>query len=76
MPLPGSPLVDAGDEYCTDINGTLLQLDQRGYPRTVEGDDLPGTYCDMGAAERYPGMLFMDGFETGLCWAWSATVVD
>jgi CSLREA domain-containing protein len=74
VPLPGSPVVDAGDEYCTDINGALLQLDQRGYPRTVEGDDLPGTYCDMGAAERYPGMLFMDGFEAGVSWAWSATV--
>ncbi|HOC42696.1 MAG TPA: CSLREA domain-containing protein [Thermoanaerobaculales bacterium] len=76
VPLPGSPVVDAGDEYCTDINGALVQLDQRGYPRTVEGDDLPGTYCDMGAAERWPGMLFMDGFETGLAWAWSATVDD
>ena len=59
---------------CSDINGTLLQLDQRGYPRTIEGDDLPGTYCDMGAAERHPGMLFMDGFETGVSRAWSAAV--
>jgi hypothetical protein len=30
----------------------------------------------MGAAERYPWMLFMDCFETGVSWAWSATVVD
>lgn len=44
-PLPGSPLIDAGD------NTTCLASDQRGLPRPV--DILGGgTKCDLGAVEQ------------------------
>lgn len=73
VPLPTSPVLDAGDDDCTDVNGTLLQWDQRGYPREIDGDQEQGAYCDLGAAEHNPPLLFRDGFESGTCWAWAAT---
>lgn len=76
VPSPTSPVLDAGDEDCTDVNGTLLQWDQRGYPREIDGDQEQGAYCDIGAAERNYLLYFRDGFESGTCWAWSAAVGD
>jgi len=72
VPLIGSPVVDAGDDDCTDVDGALLTVDQRGYPREVDGDQEQGAYCDFGAAERNPHLVFQDGFESGTCWAWSS----
>jgi len=74
VPSPTSPVLDAGDDDCTDVNGTLLQWDQRGYPREIDGDQEQGAYCDLGAAERNYPLLFQDGFECGTCWAWSSVV--
>lgn len=46
----GSPAINAGNPAgCTDGNGHLLGIDQRGQPRPDPGD--PGG-CDMGAYER------------------------
>lgn len=48
--LLGSPAIDAGNPSgCTDGNGNLLKIDQRGYPRP-DKEDTGG--CDMGAYER------------------------
>lgn len=43
--LPGSPAINTGSPAgCTSWDGTVLQVDQRGYPRPVVG-------CDLGAFE-------------------------
>jgi hypothetical protein len=48
--LPGSPAIDAGNPSgCTDGQGHLLKIDQRGMPRP-DPEDAGG--CDMGAYER------------------------
>jgi hypothetical protein len=45
--LVGSPLLDSGDPAgCTDADGIPLDFDQRGFPRAVNGDALPGARCD------------------------------
>lgn len=44
LPLPGSPVIDAGGT-------TTLTLDQRGSPRVVDGDAVTGAVVDIGAAE-------------------------
>lgn len=49
--LTGSPAIDAGNPNgCTDGNGNLIKVDQRGAPRP-DKEDL-GIGCDMGAYER------------------------
>jgi hypothetical protein len=65
--LPGSPLIDAGDDLaCT---GPLVNnLDQRGFSRSQ------GAHCDMGAYEyEQAGVLYVDqdagGINNGLSWA-------
>ena len=46
----GSPAVDAGNPNgCTNSNGALLKIDQRGMPRP-DREDTGG--CDIGAYER------------------------
>jgi hypothetical protein len=46
MPSSTSPVLDAGNPSgCTDEDGLLLEVDQRGEPRTV------GQACDIGAIE-------------------------
>ena len=48
--------LDAGDlAGCLDFNGYDLATDQRGYPRTSDGDEDGDPICDMGAYELYPG---------------------
>ncbi len=47
VPFPGSPVIDAG-------GGTILVTDQRGMARSVDGDSVPGTHSDLGAAEFDP----------------------
>lgn len=45
--LPGSPAVDNGVQiFCS-----VLPTDQRGYPRTINGDIFGGARCDSGAYE-------------------------
>jgi hypothetical protein len=50
-PQPGSPVVDAGNPAgCTDREGGPLAVDQRGFPRHVDGGSGSAT-CDIGAVE-------------------------
>ncbi len=52
MPQPGSPVIDkANPAGCKDTAGATLAVDQRGYPRTVDGDGVGGAVCDVGAVE-------------------------
>jgi hypothetical protein len=55
MPQQGSEVIDKGNpDGCTDTDGLLLATDQRGYPRTVDGDGVGGAVCDVGAVEFAP----------------------
>jgi hypothetical protein len=46
--LPGSPAIDAGNpQGCRTPNGTLIPVDQRGFPRSRPMDPV----CDIGAYE-------------------------
>lgn len=51
--LSGSPAIDAGNFQtgCEDRDGNPIITDQRGFARPIDGDGIPGTYCDMGAYE-------------------------
>jgi uncharacterized repeat protein (TIGR01451 family) len=47
-----SPAIDAGDPSgCKDDHGNLLENDQRGYLRSVDGDGDDIAICDIGAYE-------------------------
>ena len=52
--VPGSPAIDAGDAVCTDANGNPLLTDQRGKPRTIDGNGDGTARCDIGAFEFFP----------------------
>ena len=73
VPLPGSPVIDQGAApFC-------INVDQRGWTRPVDGDDVPGAECDIGSIEYTPGidnLIFSDSFEDGTTSRWSATVGD
>ena len=43
--LPDSPAIDAGDD------GVCPAIGQRGVIRPLDGDDVPGAVCDIGAVE-------------------------
>ena len=63
----GSPALDAADPAgCRDGSGALLQTDQRGFARHVDGNSDGTTRCDIGAFE-----FGADEFGAG-----SATLVD
>lgn len=51
--LPGSPAIDGGNFQtgCLDRDGNAITVDQRGFARPIDGDGVPGTYCDIGAHE-------------------------
>jgi hypothetical protein len=49
--LPGSPAIDAGDPAGCLAKGSPLATDQRGRPRTVDGDGDGTAVCDIGAFE-------------------------
>jgi CSLREA domain-containing protein len=50
--LPGSPAIDAGNPSgCGDNLGALLQTDQRGFSRNVDGNNDGTARCDIGAVE-------------------------
>jgi len=56
--LPGGPVsavVDAGNPLgCTNAQGLSLTIDQRGEPRSQDGNGDTLAACDIGAAERAP----------------------
>ena len=63
-PLPGSPLLDAGnDSGCRDSDNALLDIDQLGSARALDGPDVDAVVrCDIGAIE-FRDRLFQDSFE-------------
>ena len=51
--VAGSPAIDAGDPGgCRDNSGALLQTDQRGFPRNVDGNGDGTARCDIGAVRE------------------------
>ncbi len=63
-PLPGSPLIDAGDDFMCE------EFDQRGVVRPQDGDDDGSPVCDIGAVEftfEIDELIFTDGFEPFIC---------
>ncbi len=64
-PLPGSPLIDAGDPRSV--------RDQTGRDRFVDGSGIGWGAPDIGSIEAV-GAIFIDGFEAGDTSWWSATV--
>lgn len=51
--LASSQAFDAGNPAgCGDTRGVLLATDQRGEPRTLDGDGVGGAICDIGSYER------------------------
>ena len=54
--VAGSPAIDAGNPNgCQDNSGALLQTDQRGFPRNVDGNSDGTARCDIGAVEGVGG---------------------
>ena len=63
LPQAGSPLIDAGNPAgCFDvelvslggvaeISDQVIPFDQRGFYRTVDGNDDAAAHCDIGAVE-------------------------
>ena len=51
---PASPALDAADN-ATCAADPVSNVDQRGEPRPLDGDAVPGAVCDMGAYEYDPG---------------------
>ena len=54
--LPGSSAIDAGDplQGCVDAHSVVIDTDQRGLPRSVDGDNDGSAWCDIGAFEYDP----------------------
>ncbi len=53
-PKHGSPAIDAGQTpNCTDANGVVIMIDQRGVKRPLGGR------CDIGAVEHLPFDIFL-----------------
>jgi CSLREA domain-containing protein len=57
VPLPGSPVIDAG------ANSECTEHDQLGELRPQDGDLDGDAVCDMGAIEVRSDRVFADGFE-------------
>jgi hypothetical protein len=52
LPAAGSPAIDTGNPAgCSDENGVMLEADQRGAARPVDGDGDADARCDRGAVE-------------------------
>jgi hypothetical protein len=52
IPLPGSPVIDAGNPAgCTTQNSTLLMVDQRGLTRHIDSDRNGTPICEIGTYE-------------------------
>lgn len=51
----GSPAIDAVPaEQCNDLNGNSVDIDQRSFPRPMDGNGDGVLLCDMGAYELAP----------------------
>jgi hypothetical protein len=58
-PLPGSPVIDAGDDLL------CAEIDQRGESRPQDGDADGTVLCDIGAVElaELEDVIYQDGFD-------------
>lgn len=75
--LAGSPAIDgANPNGCDDTSGGRLDLDQRGYARSFDGDGTSGARCDIGAFEEdsFLALILTADFESGDALQWSSTV--
>jgi hypothetical protein len=79
--LEGSPAIDGANPLsfghgCPFLGNppVALDIDQRGFPRPIDGDDNGSVLCDLGAFEFSAEEIFRDGFESGNTSAWSASV--
>ena len=62
--VAGSPAIDAGNPGgCRDNSGALLQTDQRGFPRNVDGNSDGTARCDIGAVEFGAGSATLMDFD-------------
>jgi FG-GAP-like repeat len=62
--VAGSPAIDAGDPGgCRDSSGALLQTDQRGFARHVDGNQDSTARCDIGAVEFGAGSATLVDFD-------------
>jgi FG-GAP-like repeat len=62
--LAGSPAIDAGDPGgCRNSQGALLQTDQRGFARHVDGNNDGVARCDIGAVEFGAGSATLMDFD-------------
>jgi hypothetical protein len=73
--VPGSPAIDAGGAACTDANGNPLIIDQRGRPRTVDGNGDGIARCDIGAFEFFPVVNNLVTLDPGLDTSFDPTPV-
>jgi hypothetical protein len=72
VPNATSPAVDDP----LRVLGACHNDDQRGLPRSVDGNGDGFVGCDSGAVERQPdeAALFFDGFESGDTTRWSVSI--
>jgi hypothetical protein len=63
---PGSPAIDGGGPVCADANRNPLVTDQRGKPRTVDGNREGTARCDIGAFEFFPIVNNLVTLDPGL----------
>jgi hypothetical protein len=73
--VPGSPAIDAGGSACTDPNGNPLLTDQRGNPRTIDGNKDGTARCDIGAFEFFPVVNDLVTLDPGLKTSFDPTPV-
>jgi hypothetical protein len=73
--VAGSPAIDAGGPACTDANGDPLLTDQRGKPRTIDGNRDGAARCDIGAFEFFPVVNNFVTLDPGLDTSFDPTPV-
>jgi len=59
LPGEGSPAIDSIPVPPYSVGGVMLDHDQRGYPRPLDGDRSGASACDRGAVEVTPWQVFL-----------------
>jgi hypothetical protein len=61
--LAGSPAIDGGNPAgCLDAAGYVLTIDQRGFPRPLDGNGDGSAVCDVGAYEYDPTIILQGSY--------------